>query len=87
MTKNQFSATARTSSESGTSSFCNHLSIISSHYASKMYFKYPKMKLVSLEITRRNENLSSCAHVLHITAQYVIFPSRKGRESEDGTVG
>ena len=45
-----------------------------------MCFMYPGIKLVSLEITRRNENLSSCAHVLHNMLFFLQGKDEKGSE-------
>ena len=42
---NTTSTAARTSSENVTSRFCNHFSIIQSHYACKMCFNYPGIRL------------------------------------------
>ena len=44
----------RTSSENVASRFCNHLPIIKSHYAWKMRFKYPGIKLKPALGTRQN---------------------------------
>ena len=68
------STEARTSSENVTSRFCNHFSIIQSHYACKMYFNYLGIKLEPALGTKENkiEHLSSFAHVVHATAKQVI---------------
>ena len=65
---------ARTSSENVTSRFCNHFSIIQSHYACKMCFNYLGIKLEPALGTKENkiERLSSFAHVVHATAKQVI---------------
>ena len=47
LSKDRTSKTARTSSEIGTSRFCNHFSIIPSYYACKMFSNCPEMPLVS----------------------------------------
>lgn len=63
--------TARTSSENRTSRFCNHLSIISNHYACKMCCRHHGMKLESA-LPKLKINLSSSAHVVHTTAKQAM---------------
>ena len=64
----------RTSSENVISRFCNHLSIIQSHYAWKMRFNYPGIKLEPALGTRQNWTIVIiCSrHVVHTTAKKVI---------------
>ena len=69
----------RTSSENVTTRFCNHLSIIQSHYACKMCSNYPRIKLQPALQRKEDkiEHLSPYAHVVHTTAKQVI--SRRGK--------
>ena len=71
--------TARTSSENVTSRFCNHFSIIQTHYAWKMCSNYPGIKLEPALGTweEKIEHLSLYAHVVHTTAKQVISRRRK----------
>ena len=69
---------ARTSSENVSSRFCNHFSIIQTHYAWKMCSNYPGIKLEPVLGTKKKiEHLSSCPHVVHSTAKLVISRRRK----------
>ena len=72
---NTTSTAARTSSEN----FCNHISIIQSHYAWKMYSNYRGMKLEPALGTWEDKikHLSSYAHVVHTTAKQVMSRRRK----------
>ena len=70
---------ARTSSENVTSRFCNHFSIIQTHYAWKMCSNYPGIKLEPVLGTWEDkiEHLSSYAHVVHTSAKLAISRRRK----------
>ena len=52
---NTTSTAARTSSENVTSRFCNHFSIIKSHYACKMCSNYPGIKLEPALIDKKTK--------------------------------
>ena len=68
------------SSENVTSRFCNHFSIIQSHYAYKMCPNYIGIEFSGTsasEIIRQIGHLSSYAHVVRTTAKLVI--SRRGK--------
>ena len=62
--------TARTSSESITSRFFNHFSVIQSPSACKMCSTYPGIQLEPvLQREEKIEHLSSFAHVVHAVVQ------------------
>ena len=72
------STAAKTWSENVASRFCNHFSIIESHYACKMCSNYPRIQLEpALQRSGKIQHLSSYAHVVHTTAKQVI--SRRGK--------
>ena len=75
------STMARTSAENLTSHFSNNFAIIQSHYACKMSFNYPGMKLETALLRKEDkiERLSSCALVVHATAKQVISRRRKNK--------
>ena len=52
------STTARTSSVNVTSRFCNHFSIVQSHYTSKMCSKCPGIKL-ELALQRKEDKIEN----------------------------
>ena len=62
-----------------TSRFCNHFSIIQTHYAWKMCSNYPGIKLEPALGTLEDkiEHLSSYAHVVHTPVKQVISRRRK----------
>ena len=58
-----FSLEARTSSENVTSRFCNHFSIIQSHYVWKMCSNCPGIKL-DQRLGHKKTKLNICHHIL-----------------------
>ena len=73
------STEARTSSENLTFRFCNHFSIVQSHFAWKMCSNYPGIKLEPAlqRWANKIEHLSSYAHIVHTIAKQVISRRRK----------
>ena len=75
------SMTARTSSQNVTSRFYNKFSIILSHKACNMYSKHASWKLNWHQRFEDNKkllkNLSSYAHIVHITGKQAISRHRK----------
>ena len=78
------------SSQNVTSRFCNHISIIQTHYSWKICSNYPELKLEPALGTWEDkiEHLSWYAHVVHTTAKQVISRRRKNENvfkmSKDG---
>ena len=58
----------RTLSENASSRFCNHFSIIQSHYACKMCSNYPGIKLEQ-RFRGKNTKLNICHHTLTSSTQ------------------